>query len=175
MDRENTMNSTLPPPSPAQPSRWITRARPKIDRVACPWLILRFIDPRAQFFYVPTEQVFTEAERLGAIAFDLPNAPVTHQGERCSFDALIEAYALHEPALQTLATIVRGADTDRLDLTPQSPGLLALSIGLSQLHEDDQHMLQAALPMYDALYAWCRKHQGEGNLPDTRATHGGRP
>jgi hypothetical protein len=169
------MNSTLPLASPAQPSRWITRARPKIDRVACPWLILRFIDPRAQFFYVPTEQVFPEAERLGAIAFDLPNAPVTHQGELCSFDALIAAYGLQDPALQALAAIVRGADTDRLDLTPQSPGLLALSLGLSQLHQDDQHMLQAALPMYDALYAWCRNAQREphGGLPKT--THGFRP
>jgi hypothetical protein len=155
------MNSTLPLASPAQPSRWITRARPKIDRVACPWLILRFIDPRAQFFYVPTEQVFPEAERLGAIAFDLPNAPVTHQGELCSFDALIAAYGLQDPALQALAAIVRGADTDRPDLTPQSAGLLAVSLGLSALHQDDHAMLRAALPVYDALYAWCRSAQAE--------------
>jgi hypothetical protein len=169
------MNNTLPPPSPAQPSRWITRARPKIDRVACPWLILRFIDPRAQFFYVPTEQVFPEAERLGAVAFDLPNAPVTHQGALCSFDALIAAYGLQDPALQSLAVIVRGADTDRMDLTPQSAGLLALSLGLSQVHEDDQHMLQAALPMYDALYAWCRKAQGERQGGDPSIVRGVRP
>jgi rhodanese-related sulfurtransferase len=158
-----------------RPSRWITRARPKIDRVACPWLILRFVDPRAQFFYVPTEQVFREAERLGAIAFDLPNAPVTHQGELCSFDALIAAFGLQDPALQALAVIVRGADTDRLDLAPQSPGLLAVSLGLSQLHEDDQHMLQAALPMYDALYAWCRKGQRERHGSDPNTMRGVRP
>jgi hypothetical protein len=169
------MNSTLPLPSPAQPSRWITRARPKIDRVACPWLILRFIDPQAQFFYVPTEQVFAEAERLGAVAFDLPNAPFTHQGELCSFDALIAGYRLQDPALQILAAIVRGADTDRLDLTPQSAGLLALSLGLAQLHEDDQHMLQAALPMYDALYAWCRKAQGERQGGNPKTMRGVRP
>ena len=169
------MNSTLPLPSPAQPSRWITRARPKIDRVACPWLILRFIDPRAQFFYVPADQVFAEAERLGAIAFDLPNAPVTHHGELCSFDALIAGYGLQDPALQMLAAIVRGADTDRLELTPQSAGLLALSLGLSQVHEDDQQMLQAALPMYDALYAWCRKAQGERHAGDPKSIRAAGP
>jgi hypothetical protein len=153
------MTSILPPLSPAQPSRWITRARPKIDRVACPWLILRFIDAQAQFFYVPTEQVFAEAKRIGAIPFDLPDAPVTHHGELCSFDALVAAYRLHDPALQALALIVRGADTARLDLAPQSAGLLALSQGLSEIHQDDQQMLQAALPLYDALYAWCRQSQ----------------
>lgn len=162
----------LPPLSPAQPSRWITRARPKIDRIACPWLILRFIDAQARFFYVPTEQVFAEAERLGAIPFDLPDAPVTHQGELCSFDALIAAYDLQDPALQALAVIVRGADTDRLDLAPQSAGLLAISLGLSHLHADDHAMLQAALPVYDALYAWCRSCVGETH---TWVVHAGPP
>jgi rhodanese-related sulfurtransferase len=142
-------------------SRWITRARPKIDRIACPWLVLRFIDPRAQFFYVPTAEVFTQARRLEAVPYDIPDAPITHRWERCSFDALIEAFDLRDPALDALATIVRGADTDRLELAPQSAGLLALSLGLSRLHEDDHQMLQAALPMYDALYAWCRAGQGE--------------
>jgi hypothetical protein len=165
----------LPPLSPAQPSRWITRARPKIDRIACPWLILRFIDAQARFFYVPTEQVFAEAERLGAIPFDLPDAPVTHQGELCSFDALIAAYDLQDPALQALAVIVRGADTDRLDLAPQSPGLLALSQGLSLTHPDDQKMLQAALPLYDALYAWCRKAAGGRHGRDATTVQGARP
>jgi len=168
------MSSILPPLSPAQPSRWITRARPKIDRVACPWLILRFIDAQARFFYVPTEQVFAEAERIGAIPFDLPNAPVTHQGELCSFDALVAAYRLQDLALQALAVIVRGADTDRLDLAPQSPGLLALSLGLSEIHRDDQQMLQAALPLYDALYAWCRKAQGERHGGAPKAMQGAR-
>jgi rhodanese-related sulfurtransferase len=146
-----------------QPSRWITRARPKIDRIACPWLIRRFIDPRAQFFYVPTPEVFTQARRLEAVPYDIPEAPITHQWERCSFDALLEAFALRDPALDALALIVRGADTDRLKLAPQAAGLLALSLGLSELHADDQQMLQAALPMYDALYAWCRRCQGESH------------
>ena len=145
-------------------SRWITRQRPKIDRVACPWLIRRFIDPRAEFFYVPTEQVFSQAERLGAVPFDLPGAPISHAWERCSFDALLEAFALDTPALRTLATIVRAADTDRLGLAPQAAALLALSLGLSALHaQDDPAMLDAALPMYDALHAWCADAQGESH------------
>ena len=150
------MDTALPSLSPAQPSRWITRARPKIDRIACPWLVLRFIDPRAEFFYVPREDVFTRAAELHAVPYDIEGAPITHEWERCSFDALLRAYALDDPALERLATIVRGADTDRLDLAPQSAGLLAISLGLSHLHADDHAMLQAALPVYDALYAWCR-------------------
>jgi rhodanese-related sulfurtransferase len=144
-----------------RPSRWITRARPKIDRVACPWLILRFIDPRARFFYVPQERVFEEAEALGAVPYDIEGAPISHVWERCSFDALLDAFALDDPVLRQLATIVRGADTARPELAPQSAGLLALSLGLSRLHEDDHAMLRAALPMYDALHAWCREAQGE--------------
>jgi rhodanese-related sulfurtransferase len=140
-----------------QPSRWITRERPKIDRIACPWLIRRFIDTRAQFFYVPTSQVLAQAKALNAVAYDIPGAPVSHVGDLCSFDALLEGFDLHDAALDLLATIVRGADTDRLDLAPQSAGLLAFSLGLSRLYATDDHaMLEAALPMYDALYAWCR-------------------
>lgn len=141
-----------------RPSRWITRARPKIDRIACPWLILRFIDPRAAFFYVPTEQVFGEAKRLNAVAYDIPGAPVSHtgpRGELCSFDALLQGFDLHLPALDLLARIVRGADTDQLALAPQCAGLLATSLGMSALHADDHAMLAAMLPAYDALYAWC--------------------
>lgn len=144
-----------------RPSRWITRERPKIDRIACPWLIRRFIDPRAEFFYVPTAEVFSEAARLGAVAYDIPGAPVSHEGEACSFDALLRAFELDLPALDLLARIVRGADTDRLELAAQSAGLLAFSLGLSRLHGDDHAMLAAAMPLYDALYAWCEGAQAE--------------
>jgi rhodanese-related sulfurtransferase len=137
-------------------SRWITRERPKIDRIACPWLIRRFIDPIARFDYVPTQKVFDEAKARQAVAYDIAGAPVTHRGERCSFDALIEDFALHDPALDRLALIVRGADTDRHDLAPQSAGLLAASLGLSQRFTDDHEMLEQAMPLYDGLYAWCR-------------------
>jgi rhodanese-related sulfurtransferase len=146
-----------------QPSRWITRERPKIDRIACPWLVRRFIDPRAEFLYVPTAQVLADAARLGAVAYDIPGAPISHEGELCSFDTLLRAFDLQDPALERLATIVRGADTDRLDLAPQSAGLLAFSLGLSALHPaDDRAMLEAAMPLYDALFAWCRSQvQGQ--------------
>ena len=140
------------------PSRWITRSRPKIDRIACPWLIRRFIDSRAQFLYVPTATVLTEAKRLNAIAYDTPGAPISHEGDLCSFDALLAAFDLQSDlALAELANIVRAADTDTLDRAPQAAGLLALSQGLSsQYAADDLAMLEAAMPMYDALYAWCR-------------------
>jgi rhodanese-related sulfurtransferase len=141
-----------------QGSLWITRARPKIDRIACPWLVRRFIDPRAQFLYVPTDQVLAQAKALNAVAYDIPGAPISHSGpngELCSFDALLAAFDLNIPALNALAKIVRGADTDALDLAPQSAGLLATSLGMSALHQDDSEMLAAMMPVYDALYAWC--------------------
>ncbi len=140
-------------------SRWITRARPQIDRIACPWLVRRFIDPRAEFLYVEAAQVLPEAQRLHAVAYDIPGAPITHEGALCSFDALLAALGLQaDPALAALARIVRGADTDQLQLAPHAAGLLALSLGLSQLHaSDDLGMLAAAMPLYDALYAWCRQ------------------
>ncbi len=142
-----------------QPSTWVTRERPKIDRVACPWLVRRFIDPRAEFLYVPTDQVLTEAARLTAVAYDIPGGAISHDGELCSFDTLLRAFDLQDdPALATLARIVRAADTDRLELAPQAAGLVALSLGLSALHaSDDLAMLEAAMPMYDALFAWCRR------------------
>jgi hypothetical protein len=147
-----------------RPSRWITREHPKIDRIACPWLVLRFIDPQAEFLYVPADKVLSEAARLGAVAYDIPGAPITHEGEFCSFDALKQAFGLRDPGLATLASIVRGADTARPELTPQSAGLLAISLGLSaNFAEDDLAMLAAALPMYDALYAWCKWSQGESH------------
>ena len=158
-----------------QASRWITRERPKIDRIACPWLVRRFIDPRAEFLYVPTAQVFDEAKRLNAVAYDIPGAPISHDGALCSFDTLMRAFDLRDAALDLLATIVRGADTDRLDIAPQSAGLLAFSLGLSALHAtDDPAMLEAAMPLYDALYAWCRSQaQGQSEAhswkPETMA------
>lgn len=141
-----------------QASTWITRERPKIDRIACPWLVHRFIDPRATFLYVPTTDVLTQAAQLGAVAFDIPGAPISHDGELCSFDTLLRAFDLqHDLALSGLARTVRAADTDRLDLAPPAAGLLAISLGLSALHAaDDLAMLEAAMPVYDALYAWCR-------------------
>ena len=162
------MDTVSPSPSFSRetlqrPSRWITRERPKIDRIACPWLVLRFIDAQAEFLYVPAPRVLSEAERLGAVAYDIPGAPISHEGEFCSFDSLVKAFGLRDPGLATLARIVRGADTDRLDLTPQSAGLQALSLGLSRLHEDDHAMLAAALPLYDALYAWCKWQPAESH------------
>ena len=139
-----------------QPSRCVTRERPKIDRIACPWLIRRFIDTQAAFFYVKAAQVLSQAQALGAVAYDTSGAPVSHVGELCSFDALLLGFDLHDAALDLLATVVRGADTEHLELAPQSAGLLAFSLGLAQLHAADDHaMLEAAMPLYDALDAWC--------------------
>lgn len=143
--------------------KWVTRERPKIDRIACPWLITRFIDDAPEFLYVPTQEVFQVAQREGAIAYDIPGAQLTHVGELCSFDAFLARYDLHEPALDQLALIVRGADTSRLDLTPQSAGLFAISLGLSAIYADDHAMLAQGLILYDALYAWCGSCQGEAH------------
>lgn len=141
--------------------KWVTRERPKIDRIACPWLIARFIDKEPEFLYVPASKVLEVAEETGAVPYDIPGVEMSHVGELCSFDAFLTKYGLNEPALQQLATIVRGADTSRLDLTPQSPGLYALSLGLSAVYADDQEMLKHGMVMYDALYAWCKTCQGE--------------
>jgi len=142
-------------------SRWVTRERPKIDRIACPWLIARFIDPEAEFLYVPPGEVLAQAEARGAVPYDIPDVPFSHDGERCSFDAFLTRYRLRDPALQELATIVRGADTDELELAPQASGLLAISLGLSRLFRDDHEMLRQGMIVYDALYAWCKGGQDE--------------
>lgn len=141
--------------------KWVTRERPKIDRIACPWLILRFIDAQAQFHYVPADRVLAMAEQTGAIPFDIPGVKLTHVGEFCSFDAFVTQYQLDDPALSQLAVIVRGADTSRLDLAPQSAGLYAISLGLSATLTNDHDMLRHGLVMYDALYAWLAKLQRE--------------
>ena len=141
--------------------KWITRERPKIDRIACPWLILRFIDRGAEFLYVPAADVAHLAAKEGATPYDVPGVELSHVGELCSFDAFLSKYRLTAPALQLLATIVRGADTLRLQLTPQSAGLYAISLGLSRLYQDDHEMLRHGLVMYDALYAWCSDGQAE--------------
>ncbi|MDQ6886176.1 MAG: chromate resistance protein [Gemmatimonadota bacterium] len=141
--------------------RWITRERPKIDRVACPWLIHRFIDPIAEFLFVPPAEVERQAAEYDAIPFDVEGAELSHEGPRCSFDAFLVKYSLTDPALQTIATIVRGADTAQLGLAPQSAGLLAISLGLSRLFADDAEMLRHGFVVYDALYAWCREASTE--------------
>ena len=141
--------------------KWITRERPKIDRIACPWLIQRFVDPAAEFLYVPEDDVLRIAEETGAIPYDVPNVELTHVGELCSFDAILAKYGLTDPALQRLAVIVRGADTDRLDLAPQAAGLLAISLGLSANFADDHARLAHGMVVYDALYSWCRTCHGE--------------
>jgi rhodanese-related sulfurtransferase len=143
------------------PSRWVTRERPKIDRIACPWLVRRFIDPAAEFFYVPNQEVRAFAAANGATAYDIPDVTYTHVGAYCSFDAFIRIHALAHPALDTLAAIVRGADTSALHLAAQASGLLAASLGLSAMFADDHAMLKWGMLVYDSLYAWCREAQTE--------------
>ena len=147
----------------AVPTRWVTRARPKIDRIACPWLIRRFIDPAADFFYVPNEEVRDFAAKNGAAAYDIPDVPYSHVGPECSFDAFIRIHGLAHPALAALARIVRGADTSALNLAAQSSGLLSVSLGLSAMFADDHAMLKWGMLVYDSLYAWCREAQDESH------------
>ena len=141
--------------------KWITRERPKIDRVACPWLIARFIDREAEFLFAPPADVKRLAAELGAIPFDVEGVELSHDGPLCSFDALLAKYRLEDPALAELAVIVRGADTARLDLAPQAAGLLAISLGLSHNFQDDHEQLRHGFVIYDALYAWSRHVRGE--------------
>ncbi|MFC7738974.1 chromate resistance protein ChrB domain-containing protein [Roseomonas sp. GCM10028921] len=135
---------------------WVTRSRPKVDRIACPWLIRRFVDPKAVFLYVAPSEVRAVAERFGATPFDVEDVFWSHRGESCTFDTMIEEFGLQSEALARLATIVRGADTDRPDLTPQSAGLLAASLGMSRMYRDDLAQLGAAMGLYDAFYRWSR-------------------
>jgi hypothetical protein len=137
-------------------SRWVTREHPKIDRIACPWLIRRFIDPRAEFLYVPSAEVRAVAKAEQAIPYDVPEVQFAHRGELCSFDAFLADFGIDDPALAELALIVRGADTGKPELTPQSAGLLAVSLGLSLNYPDDHAMLEQGMLVYDALYAWIR-------------------
>ncbi len=136
--------------------KWVTRARPKVDRVACPWLIKRFVDLDAQFLYVPPEQVMDTAKREGAIPFDVSNVELGHNGPECSFDAIIKKYNLTDPALQRLALIVRGADTAAKDLTPESRGLEAIADGFRLVYQNDHELLERESAVYDALYAYCQ-------------------
>lgn len=147
-----------------RPSRWITRERPKIDRLACPWLIRRFIDERAVILYAPTAQVFERAARERAVPFDIPDAEFSHVGEKCSFDAFIEKFGLDDEGLAHLAPIIRGADTGRPELAPEAAGLHAISLGLARGFEDDQALFEQGLILYDALYAWATKARGERHL-----------
>ena len=141
--------------------QWVTRERPKIDRIACPWLIARFIDPAAEFLFVPATEVTAVARRTGAIPFDVEGVELSHDGPLCSFDTILRKYELTDPALHELAVIVRGADTARLDLAPQAAGLLAISLGLSHNFRDDYEQLGHGLVIYDALYAWAKHVRDE--------------
>jgi len=143
--------------------KWVTRERPKTDRIACPWLIKNFIDSEAEFLYVPADQVLAVAEREGAHSYDAPNAEYTHRDGLCSFEVLVEEYELDDDALRLLARIVHGADvSEDRDVTPQSRGLLAVAEGFHLLNLGDHRQLELSVPVYDALYAWCKAEVGAG-------------
>lgn len=151
----------LPPRDEADRTVWVTRARPKVDRIACPWLIRRFIDPNAVFLFVAASEVTAVAERFKATPFDIDGVFWSHRDERCTFDTMIEEFGLNSEPLHRLATIVRGADTARLDLAPQAAGFLAASLGLSRMFRDDIEQLDAGMLLYDAFYRWCRDATAE--------------
>jgi hypothetical protein len=160
----------LPEADPRGRTVWVTRSRPKIDRIACPWLIRRMIDPQAVFLFVAPSEVQAVAERFDATPFDIENVFWSHRGERCTFDVMIEEFGLGSEALNRLATIVRAADTARLDLAPEAPGLLAASLGLSRMYADDLAQLEAGMLLYDAFFRWCRDATGEThNWPNQKA------
>ena len=145
--------------------KWVTRVRPKVDRVACPWLIKRFVDPQAEFLYVPPDQVMAVAQQEGAIPYDVPGVALGHHGAECSFDAIIATYHLTDPALKRLASIVRGADTDVKNLTPQSPGLDAIAEGFRLAYANDHELLEREMPVYDALYSYCPQQEADERHP----------
>ena len=159
------------PPRDAQGrTLWVTRARPKIDRIACPWLIRRFIDPNAVFLFVAPAEVVAVGERFNAVPFDIENVFWSHRGDLCTFDVMVEEFGLATPPMLRLATMVRAADTGRLDLSPEAPGLLAASLGLSRMYDDDLEQLEAGIALYDAFYRWCRDATGEThNWPSHKA------
>lgn len=160
----------LPPRDAQGRTLWVTRARPKVDRIACPWLIRRFVDPAAVFLFVTASQVMAVADRFGATPFDVEGVFWSHRGPLCTFDVMVKEFGLRMPALERLALIVRGADTARLDLAPQAAGLLAASLGLSRLHRDDLVQLEAGMALYDAFHLWCRDAIEEThNWPGPRA------
>ena len=152
--------------------KWVTRERPVIDRIACPWLIARFIDKGAEFLFVPPDRVLAVAEETGATPYDVPGVEFTHVEDGCSFDTFVSKYRLEgDPAIATIAAVVRGADTDRHDLTPQSAGLLAISMGLRDVTPDDHEVLKHSLVIYDALYAWASRRKAEThNWPPAMAS-----
>ena len=149
---------------------WVTRSRPKVDRIACPWLIRRFVDPGAVFLFVASAEVDSVAEKFDATPFDVENVFWSHRGELCTFDVMIEEFGIASPPLQRLATMVRAADTGRLDLAPEAPGLLAASLGLSRMYDDDLEQLSAGMLLYDAFFRWCRDATKEThNWPTNKA------
>jgi len=156
-------NALLPNKNAHGQSVWVSRLRPKIDRVACPWLIKRFIDPKAQFLFVAASEVLAVAEKFNGVAFDIEGEFWSHRGDNCTFDTMLEEFGLDSPALQTVATIVRGADTDKLELAPQCAGLLAVSLGLSRMYQRDLEQLDAGMLVYDALYRWARDAMDESH------------
>ena len=161
-DQAMVREEAIPPRDAQGRTVWVTRARPKVDRIACPWLIRRFVDADALFLFVPSSEVAGVAERFAATPFDVDGVHWSHRGELCTFDVMVEEFGLAElPALRELATIVRGADTARPDIAPQAAGLLAISLGLSRLYSDDLEQLEAGMPIYDALYRWCRDARDE--------------
>lgn len=160
----------VPPRDALGRTIWVTRSRPKVDRIACPWLIRRFVDPSAVFLFVAPTEVSAVAERFGGAAFDIEGAFWSHRGERCTFDTMLEEWGLAIEPLQRLAVIVRGADTARLDLAPEAAGLLAASLGQSRMYADDLEQLEAGIELYDAFYRWCRDATDEPhNWPATKS------